>query len=289
LYFTLLEHAAAVCPVAQFQAALAQWNFELDPDDGYCKDALVAATLHKKVETIRLFIGRGFDVKSTYLHRGKLSPLLHLVVEALVDDDGRAIDVDDEKARVRQRYKPNGHPWLDHVHPRASIHLLIENGAEIDQVDSHGRTALFLATEIRTLLLAKELLRLGANPVFSRPGKVSPLELAISQGQTKYVKAFLKAMEACSFTCDNFVGLIPDVPPVETLPNRASHDRFSVSSRNLLPQRGMLARDGQMGPTITIPSRCREIDRRDSTSSEDISTDDETVRAGPPTSEDNFL
>lgn len=105
---TLLEHAAAVCSVAQFQAALAQWNFELDPDDGYCKDAPVAAALHKKVETIRLFIERGFDVKSTYLHRGKLSSLLHLVVESLMDDNGRVIDV--EKAQVRQRYKPNGHP-----------------------------------------------------------------------------------------------------------------------------------------------------------------------------------
>ncbi|KAJ6188556.1 hypothetical protein N7519_003464 [Penicillium mononematosum] len=230
------------------------------------KDALVAAALHKKVETIRLFIERGFDVKSTYLHRGKLMSLLHLVVETPVDDYGRVIDMDDEKAQ-----------------------LLIEHGAEIDQVDSHGRTALFLATEIRTLVLARELLELGANPVFSRPGKVSPLELAISQGQTKYVKAFLKAMEARSFACDNFVSLIPDVPPVEMLPNRASHDRFSVSSRNLLPQRGMLARDGHMGPTITIPSPSGEIDRRDSTSSEDISTDDETIRAGPPTSEDNFL
>ncbi|KAJ5383697.1 hypothetical protein N7517_001608 [Penicillium concentricum] len=287
---SFLEHAAAACPVTQFRAVLAQWNLELDPGNDYCKAALAAAALHKKAETIQVFIERGFDVNSTYLHRGKLSPLLHLVLQPLKHEDGRVVDIDDdERMRIRQLYHPNGHPWLDHVHPRASIQLLIEHGADINQVDSHGRTALFLTTERRTLGLTEELLRLGANPVLKSPGKVSPLELAISQGQAKYVKAFLKAIETRSFACANFVSLIPDVLPVETLPNRASGEQFSVSSRNRLSQYRMLARDGQMGPTKTFPRPCGDIDRRGSTSSEDISTDEEIWQVVSQHSEDNFI
>ncbi|OQD87946.1 hypothetical protein PENSOL_c075G03209 [Penicillium solitum] len=270
---SFLEHAAAVCPVPQFQVALAQWNLELNPENDACKAALVAAVLHKKAKTIQLFADKGFDLTSTYLHRGKLSPLLHLVVKTLKDENGQVIDVDDEHAQLRQSYQPDGHLWLDHIHPRASIQLLIEHGADINQVDSYGRTALFLATQIRTLVLTKELLRLGANPLLKGPGTVSPLELAISQGQTKYVKAFLEAVEARSFTCDDFVGLIPDVLPVRTLPNRASREQFPVSSR--LSQSRLLARGGRMGPTKTFPHTCRDVHRRDSMSSEHTSTDDD--------------
>ena len=275
---SFLEHAAAVCPVPQFQVALAQWNFELNPANDHCKAALVAAVLHKKAKTIQLFADKGFDLTETYIHRGKLSPLLHLVVKTLKDENGKVVDVDDEHAQIRQSYQPDGHPWLDHIHPRASIQLLIEHGADINQVDSYGRTALFLATQIRTLVLTKELLRLGANPLLKGPGTVSALELAISQGQTKYVKAFLEAIEARSFTCDDFVGLIPDVLPVETLPNRASRERFPVSSR--LSQTRLLARDGHMGPTKTLPPPCRNINRRHSASPEYTSTDDEITDDG---------
>ncbi|KAJ5959459.1 uncharacterized protein N7479_006609 [Penicillium vulpinum] len=286
---SFLEHAAAVCPVTQFQAALAQWNLVLDPENDLCKAALVAAALLKKVEILQLFIDKGFDVNSSYLHRGKFSPLLHLVVETLEDENGEVIGVDDEHARIRQPKQPKRHPWLDHIHPHASIQLLIEHGAKIDQVDSNGRTALFLTTERRTLFLTKELLRLGANPVLSGPGKPSPLELAISQGQPKYVKAFLEAMEARSIVCDNFVSLIPDSLPVETLPNRASGERFSVPSGYRLSQRRMLARDGQMGPTKTLPAPCAEAPRQPTLSWEDISTDEEIWREGLRNSEDNLI
>lgn len=270
---SFLEHAAAVCPVPQFQVALAQWNLELNPENDLCKAALVAAVLHKKAKTIQLFADKGSDLTSTYIHRGKLSPLLHLVVKTLKDEIDQVIDVDDEHAQLRQSYQPDEHLWLDHIHPRASIQLLIEHGADINQVDSYGRTALFLATQIRTLVLTKELLRLGANPLLKGPSTISPLELAISQGQTKYVKAFLETIEARSFTCDDFVGLIPDVLPVGTLPNRASRERFLVSSR--LSQSRLLARGGRMGPTKTFPHACRDIHRRDSMSSEHTSTDDD--------------
>ncbi|KGO41075.1 hypothetical protein PEXP_084380 [Penicillium expansum] len=272
-----LEHAAAVCPVAQFQAALAQWNFELDPDNSYCKAALVAATLNKKVETIQLFADKGFDVTSTYMHRGELSPLLHLVLKTLRDENGRVIDVDGEHAQLRQSYQPNGHPWLDHILPCASVQFLMERGADINQLDSYGRTALFLTTKLRTLVLTKELLGLGANPLLKNPGTVSPLELAISQGQIKYVKAFLEAIRARSFTCDDFVSLIPDVLPVQTLPNRSFGGRFSASSSGRLSQTRMLARDGHMEATKTFPLPCRDIDRRDSASSEHTITDEDTT------------
>ncbi|KAJ5417974.1 uncharacterized protein N7487_001524 [Penicillium crustosum] len=271
---SFLEHAAAVCPVPQFEVALAQWNLELDPENDHCKAALVAAVLHKKAKTIQLFAEKGFDLTSTYIYRGKLSPLLHLVVKTLKDENGKVVDVDDEHAQLRQSYQPDGHPWLDHIHPRASIQLLIDHGADINQVDSYGRTALFLATQIRTLVLTKELLRLGANPLFKGPGTVSALELAISQGQTKYVNAFLGAIEARSFTCDDFVGLIPDVLPLETLPNRASRERFPVSSR--LSQTRLLARNGRMGRTKTFPLPSGDTHRRDSMSSEHTNTDDST-------------
>ncbi|KAJ5506479.1 Bacterial alpha-L-rhamnosidase [Penicillium expansum] len=256
-----LEHAAAVCPVAQFQAALTQWNFELDPDN----------------KTIQLFADKGFDVTSTYMHHGELSPLLHLVVKTLRDENGRVIDVDGEHAQLRQSYQPNGHPWLDHILPCASVQFLMERGADINELDSYGRTALFLTTKLRTLVLTKELLRLGANPLLKNPGRVSPLELAISQGQIKYVKAFLEAIRARSFACDDFVGLIPDVLPVETLPNRSFGGRFSASSSGRLSQTRMLARDGHMEPTKTFPLPCRDIDRRDSASSEHTITDEDTT------------
>lgn len=306
---SFLEHAAAVCPVAQFQVALAQWNFELDPENDHCKAALVAAVLHKKAQTIQLFADKGFDLTSTYMHRGKLSPLLHLVVKTLKDENGQVIDVDDKHAQIRQSYQPDAHAWLDHIHPRASIQLLIEHGADINQVDSYGRTALFLATKIKTLALTKELLKLGANPLLKGPGTISPLELAISRGQIKYVKAFLEAIEARSFTCDDFVGLIPDVLPVEKLPNRVSREQFTVYSSNQLSQTRLLARDEHMGPTKTFPLPCKDIDRRDSTSSahtsadEEITddeitddeitdeefTDEENSRQRPRTSKDNFI
>jgi hypothetical protein len=82
--------------------------------------------------------------------------------------------VDDEKAQVRRRYKPNGHPWLDHVHPSASIQLLIEHGAEIDQVDSHGRTALFLTTEIMTLCVGKGAAQIRSQSGFQQAGQSQP-------------------------------------------------------------------------------------------------------------------
>ncbi|KAJ5196189.1 hypothetical protein N7449_006668 [Penicillium cf. viridicatum] len=59
---SFLEHAAVVCPVAQFQVALAQWNVELNPENDHCKAALVAAVLHKKAQTIQLFADKGFDL-----------------------------------------------------------------------------------------------------------------------------------------------------------------------------------------------------------------------------------
>ncbi|OQE46352.1 hypothetical protein PENCOP_c001G02425 [Penicillium coprophilum] len=285
---SFLEHAAAVCPVDQFRAALAQWNFELDPYNDYCKAALAASALHKNAETLQVFIERGFDVNSTHLHGQTISPLLHLVVETL-DENGRLIDVDDEHAQVRQFDRPNGHTMLGHINPRASIQLLIEHGAGINQADSDGRTALFLATERMTLAFAEELLRLGANPLIKGLGRGTALQLAISQAQIKYVKAFLKAMEARSFTCDNFLALVPDTLPIEMLPNRASGERFSVPAGHPLSQRRMLARDGHMEPTKTFPLPCGDGNRRGSTSSDYPSTDEEIYREGLENSQDNFI
>ncbi|KAJ5164354.1 uncharacterized protein N7500_006184 [Penicillium coprophilum] len=263
---SFLEHAAAVCPVDQFRAALAQWNFELDPYNDYCKAALAASALHKNAETLQVFIERGFDVNSTHLHGQTISPLLHLVVETL-DENGRVVDRNDERAQV-QIDRIDGHTWLGHINPHSSIQLLIEHGARINQADSDGRTALFLATERMTLALAEELLRLGANPLIKGLGRGSALQLAISQAQIKYVKAFLKAMQARSFTCDNFLALVPETLPIGMLPNRASGERFSVPAGHPLSQHRMLARDGHMGPTKTFPSPWGDGDRRGSTSSE---------------------
>ncbi|KAI2726294.1 hypothetical protein CBS147332_3181 [Penicillium roqueforti] len=264
---SLLEHAAAVCPVAQFQVALAHWRLELDPDNDDCKAALVAAVLCKNKETIQLFIEKGFYVTSNYIHRGELLPLLHLAVETLKDGEGTVIDWDDwdneQEVRGRQFHYPNGRPRLDHIHPRSSIQLLVEHGAEINQVDANGRTALFLTTERNNLVLTKELLRLGANPLLKTSANVSALELAISKCQTKHVKAFLKAIEIHSFTCDNFSSLNPDVLPPEKLPNRAptcASAQFHIFATDFLSVEGIIARNGWMDQPrgSRVPVWCRK-------------------------------
>ncbi|KAJ6128776.1 hypothetical protein N7471_009993 [Penicillium samsonianum] len=287
------RHAAAVCPVTQFQAALAQWRFELDPDSDDCKAALVAAVLHKKNEIIQLFIEKGFDVTSTYIRHGKLSPLLHLAVEPLEDEAGVVIDFDDEnQAQAQQYHYPNGHPWLDHVHPCASIQLLIEHGAEINQVDADGLNALLLTTESGALGLTKELLRLGANPLLRTSAKVSALELAISQYRTQYVKAFLKAIETHSFTCENFISLIPDALPLEMLPNRAPiipGDRYYIFASELISVLGMLARDGRMElPRESRPQAWMRNSPQDwLESSEDSSRESSRESSGESSEEDS--
>lgn len=169
----------------------------------------------------------------------------------------------EQEVRGRQFHYPNGRPRLDHIHPRSSIQLLVEHGAEINQVDANGRTALFLTTERNNLVLTKELLRLGANPLLKTSANVSALELAISKCQTKHVKAFLKAIEIHSFTCDNFSSLNPDVLPPEKLPNRAptcASAQFHIFATDFLSVEGIIARNGWMDQPrgSRVPVWCRK-------------------------------
>lgn len=74
----------------------------------------------------------------------------------------------------------------------ALVQLLLEQGAQIDAQDAAGNSPLFHAIEENRLAMTNFLLEQGANVNSIRPGKLSPLDNAIRKGNIEMVKLLVK-------------------------------------------------------------------------------------------------
>lgn len=217
---TILERVAENS-LDLFKTVLSWGPVTLDPSDLICQNALLRATARGKTDIIAYFLQHGFDVNGAYCLRDCYGNW--------DDDSVVTVSLLSQSAGSWNHYDPSN--------ASSTTEFLLDQGADVNAVGCHGRTALAeiardrkdlpmtrMPTTRGDLSVAKVLVARGADPLVSFEKCQSALQNAIFNQNFELVEFFLQTIDARGYKCDRLDSFICYVLDNIKMPKRRRSD-----------------------------------------------------------------
>jgi ankyrin repeat protein len=146
--------------------------------------ALMWATSQKHPEAVKLLVERGADVKAVTDPTWQDRPVRYAKATDPRPGQGRNQDlvvsqVGPRSTRAKEGGGLTALVFAVRENDAESVRILLDGGADVNQVTKYGWSPLLVATQNRNYKLASYLLGRGANPNLTNKGAWSPLYIAV--------------------------------------------------------------------------------------------------------------
>lgn len=169
--FNVIEFAACVGHIDSFNYILNKPWKKPNPADKRWGSVLFFAARHKRSDIIKIFLEHGFDVNALY-----------------GDDTG-----DPGEPLLMGFIGYRNLVGIKDIEERRmeGVRLLVDWGVDVNVMDGKGETALALATRLKDMTMAKELMRLGADPFVGGHSTTTAFYVAFSDNTSPISLQFL--------------------------------------------------------------------------------------------------
>ena len=167
----------------------------IDQPDKRGMTALMWAVRYNNCPMIKILLDRGADVNKR--NNSGMTPLMKAAHDGQIDVVQCLFD--NANVAINQRTQAGLTALMFAVHGRMNnilmINLLLGYGADLNQKDIKGWTALMKAISLKDKPIIKLLLNVGANPKIAADDGLTPLQLAKQTGDKEIIDRVVKAIK----------------------------------------------------------------------------------------------